>query len=102
MHRWLCTTAPLLIGSIAVGTIHAAPGSEACLRKQASPRSQGDASEAPPAFPVAHQAEAANRVRLCTGCHDGSVAHANVDLREDFGIGGIDAVRTPALTGAQP
>ena len=101
MHRWLCTTAPLLIGSIAVGTIHAAPGTEGCLRKQAWPRSQGDLREATPVLHLPLPAEAADRVRLCARCHDGSVARVNVDMRDEYDIG-VDAANAPAPIGVRP
>ncbi|HEY0844562.1 MAG TPA: hypothetical protein VGE12_04305 [Noviherbaspirillum sp.] len=84
MHRWLCTTAPLLIGSIAVGTIHAAPVGDGCPRKPAAPRSSATLRNAAVvALAAPHRHDASDPLRLCAGCHDGTVARVDVDLRAD-------------------
>ena len=85
MHRWLCTTAPLLIGSIAVGTIHAAPAADGCIRKQTAPESPADVPGASAATTLAFQYRpiAAAHPRLCFACHDGAIARIGAALRED-------------------
>lgn len=80
MHRWLCTTAPLLIGSIAVGTIHAAPAADGCIRKQTAPESPAGV---PGALAFQYRPLAAAHPRLCFACHDGAIARIGAALRED-------------------
>lgn len=93
MHRWLCTTAPLLIGSLAVGTIHAAPAADACARKHHGYRTAAgyQPDDAPEragamAIPVSYRPDRPDRederMRLCIGCHDGTVARINIDTHD--------------------
>lgn len=96
MHRWLCTTAPLLIGSLAAGTIHAASAADACANKHHGSRTTaGYVPEDTPeragaiAIPVSYRPDRtdrpdreAERMRLCIGCHDGTVARINIDAHD--------------------
>lgn len=100
MHRWLCTTAPLLIGSIAVGTIHAAPTSDSCPRihPQAGQQGSRDADY----LRTLAATVAFDPLRACTGCHDGTVARSDIDMRIDVFAGGGQAGFVPVRFDARP
>lgn len=99
MHRWLCTTAPLLIGSIAVGTIHAAPAAEGCIRKQTAPGSRTSLSGASAATTLAieYRPVATAHQRPCFACHDGTIARFDAALRDDD-VGTISRAGNAAMS----
>jgi hypothetical protein len=93
MHRWLCTAVPLLIGSLAAGDIDAATAAGACAEKRrgrafangyaSAPAGASPDHAGPAIVRTAYQPDSKGEsMRLCVGCHDGTVARLGTEANE--------------------